>query len=133
VDTIEDTIVRPPILLDFTDSGRIILEFPTQHPASAHGTISTSLSAGMYTITFPHASVLTVPSGNVEPIVNGVPIRIAPTTGAIVHLPQGGSVSTPSGQTRGLLSQPRSLHILGPEARVTASTACVAYDELSLI
>ena len=121
-------VVCPPVLLDFTDSGRIILEFPTQHPASRHDAISTSLVAGIYTISFPPASVLTIPSGNVEPTVNGTS-QPAPPAGVIVHLPRGGSVSIPSGQTRGILPQPRTISILGPEAKVTTSTPSAALSE----
>ncbi len=117
------SIVRPPIVLDFTESGRIILEFPTQHPISNHDSICTALSAGTYTITFPAASVLTIPSGNVEPTVNGFTPQLNPFSGVIIHLPQGGSVSTPSSQNSGPISQLRPIHILGPAAKVTASTS----------
>ena len=72
-----ESIVRPPVVLDFTDSGRVILEFPTQHPTSTHDPICTSLVDGTYTITFPPSSVLTIPSGNIEPTVNGQRIQLS--------------------------------------------------------
>ena len=124
-----ESIVRPPVVLDFTDSGRVILEFPTQHPTSTHDPICTSLVDGTYTITFPPSSVLTIPSGNIEPTVNGQRIQLSQSVGVIVNLPRGGSVSIPTAQTEGVVP-PHRIAVLGLSARVTASTPLFSpYDD----
>ena len=83
--TYDPTIIRPPIVLDFTDSGRLIFEFPTQHPTSQHDSICTSLAGGAYTVTFPASSVVTIPSGNIEPTVNDEEMDLGPTCGLIIN------------------------------------------------
>ena len=123
----DPTIIRPPIVLDFTDSGRLIFEFPTQHPMSQHDSISTSLAGGAYTVTFPNSSVVTIPSGNIEPTVNGEEMEMRPTCGLIVNLPHGGTISTPSGQTHGVLPKSREISVDGLGANTTP-TSCMDFS-----
>ncbi len=118
----DPTIIRPPFVLDFTDSGRLVFEFPTQHPMSQHGSVNTSLSGGAYTVTFPASTVVTIPSGNIQPTVNGEEIDLDPSCGLIINLLRGGTITTPSGQTDGVLLHPKEIQVDGFAASVTAAS-----------
>ena len=119
-------ILRPPFSL-VPVTGGLTVEFTAGPATSEHGPVCTELSGGDFSISFPTGSTVFVPeTGVMGATINGEPFKLPGSMpcGLTVDLPQGGTISFPSGQNEqpdSTAPRPVRLSISGTGAKIILS------------